>query len=152
VISLDRTLSFSEAQWDSHFWLSSSPASKASAPEFAHSAPKPTWCRQVAQPLLAGLFEVQQGQKMLSPARHRYRFPAHSMKNAHPEGSIANRRIPRHDGTPSHHPVLGAPVALWQIVVFVFINLRIAFSATHLFSQTSALPPVISKSISKNHS
>jgi hypothetical protein len=72
------------------------------------------------------LFEVQQGQKMLSPARHRYRFPI-----------------------PSHHPVLGAPVALWQIVVFVFINLRIAFSATHLFSQTSALPPVISKSISR---
>jgi hypothetical protein len=86
---------------------------------------------------------------MQSPAHHRYRFPAHSMKNAHPEGSIANRRTPRHNGTTSHHPVLGAPVALWQIVVFVFINLRIAFSATHLFSQTSALPPLVSKSISK---
>jgi hypothetical protein len=29
---------------------------------------------------------------------------------------------------------------------FVFINLRIVFSATPLFSKTSALPPVISKS------
>jgi hypothetical protein len=60
---------------------------------------------------------------MQSPARHRYRFPI-----------------------PLHKSVLGASVSLWQISLFIFINLRIALSATRLFSKTSALPPVISKS------
>jgi hypothetical protein len=55
VISLNRTLSFKKRATEAH-----------DAPEFARGAPEPTWCRPVAQPLLAVLFGVNKG-KTCSP-------------------------------------------------------------------------------------